>query len=77
MNVHFPQDELGRSEGYNIVNADEQFVVPTSGDPIRGLIQVSCPEDMLFILYSVTFILQALRVFLTNSGSVPHRHRCV
>ncbi|KAL3691839.1 hypothetical protein R1sor_005490 [Riccia sorocarpa] len=39
MNVHFPQDELGRSEGYNIVNADEQFVVPTSGDPIRGLIQ--------------------------------------
>ncbi|CAM6104025.1 unnamed protein product [Calypogeia fissa] len=39
MNVHFPQDELGRAEGYQIVNADEQFVVPTSGNPIRGLIQ--------------------------------------
>lgn len=41
MNVHFPQEELGRAEAYEIVNADQQYVVPTSGDPIRGLIQVS------------------------------------
>lgn len=40
MNVHFPQDEIGRAEAYNIVNADEQYIVPTSGAPIRGLIQV-------------------------------------
>lgn len=39
MNVHFPQEELGRAEAYEIVNADQQYVVPTSGDPIRGLIQ--------------------------------------
>ncbi|GLJ25883.1 hypothetical protein SUGI_0496070 [Cryptomeria japonica] len=39
MNVHFPQDEISRSEAYNIVNANEQYIVPTSGDPIRGLIQ--------------------------------------
>jgi hypothetical protein len=44
MNVHFPQDEMGRSEGYQIVNANEQFLVPTSGNPIRGLIQVSCSK---------------------------------
>lgn len=39
MNVHFPQDEVGRAEAYQIVNANQQYVVPTSGNPIRGLIQ--------------------------------------
>lgn len=39
MNVHFPQDEVGRAEAHQIVNANQQYVVPTSGDPIRGLIQ--------------------------------------
>jgi hypothetical protein len=33
------QDHLGRAEGYNIVHADKQFIVPTDGKPIRGLIQ--------------------------------------
>ncbi|KAI3972071.1 hypothetical protein MKX01_025639 [Papaver californicum] len=39
MNVHFPQDEISRAEGYNIVNANNQYLVPTSGEPKRGLIQ--------------------------------------
>lgn len=39
MNVHFPQDEISRAEAFNIANANEQYVVPTSGEPIRGLIQ--------------------------------------
>ncbi len=34
------QDHLGRAEGYGIVHADEQYIVPTDGKPIRGLIQV-------------------------------------
>jgi hypothetical protein len=33
------QDQLGRAEGYGIVHADQQFIVPTDGKPIRGLIQ--------------------------------------
>jgi len=40
INVHFPQDEISRAEAYNIVNANNQYVKPTSGDPIRALIQV-------------------------------------
>ena len=40
LNVHFPQDEISRSEGYNIVNANNQYIVPTRGDPKRALIQV-------------------------------------
>lgn len=47
MNVHFPQEELGRAEAYEIVNADQQYVVPTSGDPIRGLIQVGYSQNLI------------------------------
>ncbi|KJE89112.1 RNA polymerase I largest subunit [Capsaspora owczarzaki ATCC 30864] len=39
MNVHLPQSELPRAEGYFIANADSQYLVPTSGRPLRGLIQ--------------------------------------
>lgn len=40
MNVHLPQDEVSRAEAYNIVNANNQYIVPTRGDTVRGLIQV-------------------------------------
>ncbi|OQR96429.1 DNA-directed RNA polymerase I subunit RPA1 [Thraustotheca clavata] len=39
MNMHFPQNELARSEAYNIANNDNQYLVPTDGSPLRGLIQ--------------------------------------
>ncbi|KAG6771311.1 hypothetical protein POTOM_022660 [Populus tomentosa] len=39
MNVHFPQDEVSRAEGYNIVNANNQYVRPSNGEPLRSLIQ--------------------------------------
>ena len=39
------QDAMGRAEGYGLVHADEQYIVPTDGKPIRGLIQVrACPN---------------------------------
>lgn len=39
INLHLPQDHLARAEGYHIVHADHQYIVPTDGKPIRGLIQ--------------------------------------
>jgi DNA-directed RNA polymerase I subunit RPA1 len=39
MNLHFPQNELARAEGYMIANADNQYCKPTDGTPLRGLIQ--------------------------------------
>ena len=33
MNLHFPQDHLGRAEAYEIVRADQQYTVPTDGKP--------------------------------------------
>ena len=39
MNLHFPQNELARAECYTISNTDSQYLVPTDGSPLRGLIQ--------------------------------------
>ena len=39
MNVHFPQNEIARAEAMLIANTDNQYLVPTNGGPLRGLIQ--------------------------------------
>lgn len=39
MNAHFPQNELGRSEAYNLANVSNQYLVPKDGTPLGGLIQ--------------------------------------
>ncbi|KAJ3001154.1 hypothetical protein NUW54_g6613 [Trametes sanguinea] len=39
MNIHFPQNHVARAEAYYIANTDNQYLVPTSGKPLRGLIQ--------------------------------------
>ncbi len=39
MNMHFPQTEAGRAEALEIANTDNQYLVATSGKPLRGLIQ--------------------------------------
>jgi DNA-directed RNA polymerase I subunit RPA1 len=39
MNCHFPQNQLTRAEAQYIANANEQYIVPTDGTPLRGLIQ--------------------------------------
>lgn len=39
MNIHYPQNELARSEAYELCSTQHHYIVPTSGEPIRGLIQ--------------------------------------
>lgn len=39
MNMHFPQNELARSEAINIADTDHQYLSATAGKPLRGLIQ--------------------------------------
>nr|CAG4642277.1 EOG090X00BV [Evadne anonyx] len=41
MNAHFPQNEVARAEGYNIVGVQHQYLVPKDGTPLSGLIQDS------------------------------------
>ncbi|KAL8689552.1 MAG: hypothetical protein Q9218_004801 [Villophora microphyllina] len=39
MNMHFPQNEIARAESLVIADTDHQYLVATSGKPLRGLIQ--------------------------------------
>lgn len=39
MNMHFPQNENARAEALLLANTDSQYLVPTSGKPLRGLVQ--------------------------------------
>ncbi|XP_039753127.1 DNA-directed RNA polymerase I subunit RPA1 [Pararge aegeria] len=39
MNAHFPQNEIARSEAYNIMSVTKQYLVPKDGTPLSGLIQ--------------------------------------
>ncbi|CAN8068155.1 unnamed protein product [Agarophyton chilense] len=39
MNVHVPQDYISRAEAEELMLSNRHYVVPTSGAPVRGLIQ--------------------------------------
>ncbi len=39
MNCHFPQNDLGRAEAEHIASTNHQYLAPTDGSPLRGLIQ--------------------------------------
>lgn len=39
MNVHVPQDHLARAEAEELMLSSKHYIVPTSGAPVRGLIQ--------------------------------------
>jgi DNA-directed RNA polymerase I subunit RPA1 len=41
MNIHLVQSYLASSEAYKLMATHKQYIVPTSGKPIRGLIQDS------------------------------------
>mmetsp|Transcript_4193 Transcript_4193/g.5837 ORF Transcript_4193/g.5837 Transcript_4193/m.5837 type:complete len:1860 (+) Transcript_4193:393-5972(+) len=39
MNGHFPQNDIARAESEFLTKTDLQYIVPTDGTPLRGLIQ--------------------------------------
>ncbi|KZT62602.1 beta and beta-prime subunits of DNA dependent RNA-polymerase [Calocera cornea HHB12733] len=39
MNIHFAQNHIARAEAMGIANTDNQYLVPKTGEPLRGLIQ--------------------------------------
>lgn len=55
MNVHFPQDEVSRSEAMLIARTSHQYLGPANGDVLRGLVQdhvcagvMICSKDVFF-----------------------------
>ncbi|CAK9157192.1 unnamed protein product [Ilex paraguariensis] len=73
MNVHLPQDEVSRAEAYNIVNANNQYIVPTRGDPVRGLIQDHIVSAVLLTMKNTFLTRDEYNQLLYGSGvfSVP------
>jgi len=78
INLHFVQNELARAEAYDIANTDNQYIVPTSGNPLRGLIQDHIVAGVRLsrrdcFLNKETFQ-QFLYLALSDSGyNMPHR----
>ena len=77
MNVHFLQDQISRSEAKTLSNTSNQYIVPTSGEPIRGLIQDSIVSGVYLTLKDTFFrkeeICQLLYLAIDselNSGAV-------
>ncbi|CDP10074.1 unnamed protein product [Coffea canephora] len=68
MNVHFPQDEISRAEAYNIVNANEQYIVPTRGDTVRGLIQDHIGSAVLLTMKDTFLTYDEFNQLLYGSG---------
>ncbi len=55
MNVHLLQNHIARQEAYTISNTDNQYIVPTSGKPIRGLIQDSIVSAVFLTMKNTFF----------------------
>lgn len=55
MNIHFLQNHIARQEAYTISNTDNQYIVPTSGSPIRGLIQDSVVSAVFITMKNAFF----------------------
>lgn len=76
MNVHFPQTELGRAEAMLIARNDLQYLVPTSGGVLRGLIQDHVDAGVHMCKKSSTFtrqeVMQLVYAALRPEGGVGH-----
>ncbi|CAL1353335.1 unnamed protein product [Linum trigynum] len=71
MNVHFPQDEISRAEGYNIVNANNQYVKPSNGEPLRSLIQDHIVSSVLLTKRDTYLSQEVFIQLLCCSGVFP------
>jgi len=67
MNLHFPQSYLASSEAYKLMATHKQYILPTHGKPIRGLIQDSVVSGV-FLTSKDTFLTKELYQQLVYVG---------
>ena len=67
MNAHYPQNEMARSEAYNIVNVCKQYLVPKDGSPLQGLIQDHIIAGIFFLFFHIGKLL-----FISVGISLTH-----
>lgn len=70
MNLHFPQNELARSEAQEVVFTDHQYLVPTDGGPLRGLIQDHVVTGVILTMKDTFLTRETFQQLLW--GSLPY-----
>ena len=72
MNIHFPQNDIARAEAMYIARTDQQYLLPTDGGVLRGLIQdhVCASVDMTSrdTLFSKEDYMQLVYIALRPEG---------
>ncbi|MCL4118516.1 UNVERIFIED_CONTAM: hypothetical protein GTU68_048031 [Idotea baltica] len=58
LNLHFPQNEMARSESLHIVNTQHQYLTPKDGSPLAGLIQDCVVASVMLTTRGVFFDLE-------------------
>ena len=74
MNVHMCQTELARSEAYEIAATDAQYIVPTNGKPLRGLIQDHVVMGVLLTKRDTFLEASVVMQLLQLAQHAPQRH---
>jgi len=71
MNVHLLQNHIARQEAYTICNTDNQYIVPTSGKPIRGLIQDSIVSAVFLTMKNTFFSREEYYQIVYSALDIP------
>jgi len=71
MNVHLLQNHIARQEAYTISNTDNQYIVPTSGKPIRGLIQDSIVSAVFLTMKNTFFTKEEYYQIVYSALDIP------
>ncbi|KAI9744963.1 MAG: hypothetical protein M1818_001890 [Claussenomyces sp. TS43310] len=74
MNMHFPQSEISRAEALQIADTDHQYLVATSGKPLRGLIQDHLSVSVWMSNRDTFFDLGSYQQLLYNCLRPESRH---
>eukprot|EP00818_Percolomonas_sp_WS_P006266 CAMPEP_0117450384 /NCGR_PEP_ID=MMETSP0759-20121206/8440_1 /TAXON_ID=63605 /ORGANISM="Percolomonas cosmopolitus, Strain WS" /LENGTH=1618 /DNA_ID=CAMNT_0005242903 /DNA_START=133 /DNA_END=4986 /DNA_ORIENTATION=+ len=85
MNIHFPRNELSRAEMKFLAHAPLQYIDPTRGEPIRGLIQDHVASGVLLSMKDTflnredyfQLVHEALYRFMPEDASIQPLQPCV
>ena len=74
MNMHFPQNELARTEAMQIADTDHQYLSATAGKPLRGLIQDHISMGVQFTSRDVFFDREQYQQLIYNCIRPEDQH---
>ena len=67
INAHLVQTQQGRADGYYLMNTPNQYITPTSGKPLRGLIQDNVVAGVFLTCKNSFFALSEVNQLLYSS----------